>query len=404
MAGGRRKLTARAAAATKPGRYGDGGGLYLVVGPTGSRKWVYRFSWNGRVTETGLGSAHDVSLAEARDAAAERRKLVKAGINPIEARRKAVQQAIGVPAFGEIADSYIASKSSEWRNAKHAAQWRMTLESYAAPLRSLPVDKIGTEEILSVLQPIWQGKPETASRLRGRLEHVLDAAKAKGYRVGENPARWRGHLDKLLPKRQKLSRGHFDAMAYADVPAFMKRLRAREGMAALALEFLVLTACRSGEVFGTRWSEIDLETAIWTIPAARTKPGREHRVPLSKPAMAILRKLGEARMGDLVFPGKRTDKQLSAMAMAMVLRRMKVQGATVHGFRSSFRDWAGDETPFAREVAEAELAHVIGDKAEQAYRRGDALEKRRQLMEAWAEYCSGVGDGKVIRFSVRGRA
>ncbi len=400
MAGGRRKLSARAAATTKPGRYGDGGGLYLVVGPTGTRKWVYRFSWNGRVTETGLGSAHDVSLAEAREDAAEKRKLVKAGINPIEARREAARRAMALPTFGEVADDYIASKASEWRNDKHAAQWRMTLETYAAPLRGLPVDKIGVAEILSVLQPVWQEKPETASRLRGRLEHVLDAAKAKGHRTGENPARWRGHLDKLLPKRQRLTRGHFDAMPYEDVPAFMESLRQREGMAALVLEFLILTAARSGEVYGARWSEIDLVAAVWTVPAERTKPGRVHRVPLSKSALAILEKVATARTGDLVFPGARSDKQLSTMAMEMLLRRMKVTGATVHGFRSSFRDWAGNETSFAREVAEAALSHVIGDKAEQAYRRGDALEKRRELMEAWASFCSISDRGNIVHLNI----
>ena len=400
MAGGRQKLSARAAATTKPGRYGDGGGLYLVVAPTGSRKWVYRFSWNGRVTETGLGSAHDVTLAEARDAAAEKRKMVKAGVNPVQANRDAAKLSLSIPTFGQAADAYVAAKQSEWRNEKHAAQWAMTLTRYADGLRGLPVDQVDTAAVLSVLQPIWQDKPETASRLRGRIEHVLDAAKANGHREGENPARWRGHLDKLLPKRQKLARGHFDAMAYADVPAFMERLREREGMAALALEFTILTAARSGETYGARWSEIDLQAALWTIPAERTKAGRVHRVPLSTAAMAILERLAEGRTGDLVFPGAKAGSKLSVMAMEMLLRRMNVSGATVHGFRSSFRDWAGNETSFAREVAEAALSHVIGDKAEQAYRRGDALEKRRALMEAWANYCRQSSAANVIPISV----
>lgn len=389
MSGGRNKLSARAAATTKPGRYGDGGGLYLVVAPTGSRKWVYRFSWNGKVTETGLGSAYDVTLAEAREAAADKRKMVKAGINPVQANRDAAKLSLLVPTFGQAADAYIAAKQGEWRNAKHAAQWAMTLTRYAAGLRDMPVNQIDVAAVLSVLQPIWQEKPETASRLRGQIEHVLDAAKAKGHWEGENPARWRGHLDKLLPKRQRLSRGHFDAMPYDGLPAFMENLREREGMAALALQFLILTAARSGEVYGARWTEIDLQAALWTIPAERTKAGREHRVPLSAAAMAVLERLAEGRTGDLVFPGAKTGSKLSSMAMEMLLRRMKVTGATVHGFRSSFRDWAGNETGFAREVAEAALSHVIGDKAEQAYRRGDALQKRRELMEAWANYCGG---------------
>jgi integrase len=387
MAGGKQKLTARAAATTKPGRYGDGDGLYLVVSPSSARKWVFRFSFAGKVTEAGLGSADVVSLADARNKARDARKLLEAGKNPIEAKRLAASIEAGIPTFGAVADALIAAKESEWRNDKHRAQWRMTLTEYAAPLRSRPVNEIDTAAVLAVLTPLWQTKPETASRLRGRIEAVLDAAKAQGHRSGENPAAWRGHLSHLLPKRGKLTRGHHAAMAYQDVPAFVGRLRERDAIAAMVLEFCILTAARTGEALGARWAEIDVSAKIWTIPASRMKAAREHRIPLSDRALAIFEKLSEARTGDLVFPGQGAGKPLSAMAMEMVLRRMKLEDVTVHGFRSAFRDWAGNETHFPRELAEAALAHVIGDKAEQAYRRGDALEKRRALMDAWANYC-----------------
>ena len=313
--------------------------------------------------------------------------MVREGVDPIAQRDASRLAKSEKPTFGEAADSLIEAKGSEWRNDKHKAQWTMTLTKYCASIRSKRVDEIDTEAVLGILQPIWASKPETASRLRGRIEAVLDAAKAQGHRSGENPAAWRGHLSHLLPKRQKLSRGHHAAMAYADVPAFVGQLRERDAIAAMAMEFCILTATRSGETLGARWSEIDMPAKVWTVPADRMKAAREHRIPLSDRAMAILERLFEARTGDLVFPGQRAGKPLSGMAMQMVLRRMKIEDATVHGFRSAFRDWAGNETHFAREVAEAALAHVVGDKAEQAYRRGDALEKRRALMSAWATFC-----------------
>jgi integrase len=262
----------------------------------------------------------------------------------------------------------------------------MTLTKYAAPLRDKPLDAIQTDDVLSVLTPLWQTKNETASRLRGRIERVLDAARAKGLRSGENPARWRGHLDHLLPKRQKLSRGHHAALPYADVPELVADLRNREGAAALALEFLILTAARSGEVLGAKWNEIDRDAKVWTVPAERMKAGREHRVPLTQRALQILATVEQVRTGDYVFPGQRHGRPLSVMSMEMLLRRMKVD-VTVHGFRSSFRDWAGECTSFPREIAEAALAHTVGDETERAYRRGDALEKRRKLMAAWASFC-----------------
>jgi integrase len=263
----------------------------------------------------------------------------------------------------------------------------MTLGVYAAPMRRKPVDTVSTEDVLGVLKPIWTEKPETASRLRGRIEVVLDAARAAGHRTGENPARWKGHLAQLLSKRQKLTRGHHAALPYAEVPDFVARLHEQTGLAALALEFTILTAARSGEALGAKWSEIDFDEKLWTVPAARMKGSREHRVPLSSRALAALAQTRKLQTNDYVFPGQKRGRPLSGMSMEMLLRRMKVEDVTVHGFRSSFRDWAGDKTSFPREVAEAALAHAIGDETEAAYRRSDALVKRRKLMEAWAAYC-----------------
>jgi len=385
------KLTARKVETAKAGKYGDAGGLQLAVAPTGAKKWVLRFLWQGASREMGLGSYPEVTLAEAREKALAGRRLARSGVDPIAARKKGK----GVPTFGEIADEIAGQLADGFRNEKHKAQWRMTLTVYAEPLRGKPVDKIDTSDILAVLQPIWQTKPETASRVRGRIERVLNAAKAKGYRAGENPAAWRGHLENLLPKPSRLSRGHHAAMRYQDVPAFVARLHEREAIAALALEFAILTATRSGEVLGAQWSEIDLDAKVWTISPERMKAAREHRVPLSERAIAIVKQIEAARAGDYVFPGQRVKRPLSAMAMEMVLRRMGIEDSTVHGFRSSFRDWAGNETHFPRELAEHALAHVIGDKAEQAYRRSDALARRRELMDAWARYCESGADDNV---------
>jgi len=295
-----------------------------------------------------------------------------------------------------MADDVRETLSAGFRNEKHKAQWKSTLETYAAPLRAKPVDTIATDDLLAVLKPIWTTKAETASRVRGRIEKVLDAAKAKGFRDGENPARWRGHLDHLLPRPLKLARGHHAAMPYGDVAGFIAELRKREAASALALELCILTAARSGEILGMRWSEIDLDKKVWTVPANRMKAGREHRVPLSARAVAILRRLEALKAGAFVFPGQTRDKPLSNMAMEMVLRRMQVEDVTVHGFRSSFRDWAGNVSNFTREIVETALAHVIGDKAEQAYRRSDALEKRRKLMEAWSAYCEPKASTNVV--------
>jgi integrase len=388
------RLNARAVAATtKHGRHADGGGLYLSISPNGGRRWVFLYRWRGKPTEIGLGSARDVSLARARELAGQARANLAEGINPKDARKTAT----GVT-FGECADRLIEAMRPSWRNDKHATQWVMTLGKYAAPLRPLPVDGITTDDVLSVLKPLWNYRPETASRLRGRIERVLDAARAQGFRTGENPARWRGHLDQLLPKRQRLTRGHHAAMSYAAVPAFIAKLRCRDAIAAVALEFTILTAARSGEALGAQWDEFDLEHATWTVPPRRMKAGREHRVPLSRRAIEIVRAQYEPGDDAFVFRGLSDGRPLSTMAMGMVLRRMKIRDATVHGFRSTFRDWAAECANFPNEVCEAALAHVIENKAEAAYRRGDLFEKRRKLMEAWADYCAAPKAAQIISF------
>jgi len=386
------RLTARKVETAKAGKYSDGGNLYLIVSHEGTRKWVLRFTWRGKAREMGRGTPATVSLADAREKAVQARRMVAQGLDPIHERKRDS----GIPTFAEMADQVREALSTGFRNEKHKAQWKSTLAVYAASLGNKPVDTINTNDVLSLLKPIWTTKAETASRVRGRIEKVLDAAKASGYRQGENPARWRGHLDHLLPKQSKLTRGHHAAMPYHDLAAFIGRLREDGSVAALALEFLILTAARSGEVLGARWSEIDLDEKIWTLPANRMKAGREHRVPLSGRAVAILRQLAEIRTGDFVFLGQRKNGPLWHMAMHMTLRRMNAD-ATVHGFRSSFRDWAGDETPFPRETVETALAHAVGNQVERDYRRSDALEKRRKLMEAWTNYCDPNRTAKVLQ-------
>ncbi len=380
------KLSARAVATlSKPGRHSDGGGLYLNLTGSSARSWVFMWKVAGRRREIGLGSLRGVSLAKARDRAAEARRLLAEGLDPLAARTKP-----RTITFGEAADALIESMSPSWRNEKHRAQWRMTLTAYCGPIRTIPVADVTTEDVLRVLRPVWAKKSETGSRLRGRIERVLDFAKAKGTRSGENPARWRGHLDAVLPRRHKLTRGHHKAMPFDEVPQFVDRLCGMEGVAPRALEFLILTAGRTGEVLGAKWEEIDLVNRTWTVPRTRMKAGREHRVPLTDRALAILADLQEIQSCEYVFPGLKRGRPLSNMALEAVLRRMKVE-ATVHGFRSAFRDWAGERTHFPREIAEAALAHLVGDAVERAYRRGDALEKRRELMDAWATHCTSFG-------------
>lgn len=384
---------------TKPGLYADGGGLYLRItaGKKTGKRWVFLYSRpkDGKRCEMGLGGTLAVPLAKARKKAAEARALISDGQDPLATRHAAER----TPTFGELADQHIEAMGPSWRNEKHRAQWEMTLERYAKPLRSKPVSEITTADVLEVLRPIWQTIPETAYRVRGRIENVLDAAKVQGFRSGENPAAWRGHLKLILPARQKLTRGHHAAMAIDDMTAFMACLRTRPAVAARCLEFAILTAARSGEALGARWDEIDIKAKLWTIPAARMKATREHRVPLSAPVLAILAEMMPLKGdGGYIFPGQRRAQPLSSMALEMMLRRMKVEDATVHGFRSTFRDWAGNRTSYPRELAEHALAHVIGDKAEQAYRRDDALERRRPMMEAWATHCNGK-PAEILSFS-----
>jgi len=344
----------------------------------------------GRRREIGLGSSRDVSLGKARERAAEARRLVAEGLDPLSARSKPR----GI-SFGEAADALLESMAPSWRSKKHQEQWRTTLTVYCAAIRSLPVGQITTEDVLRVIRPLWLSKSETASRLRGRIERILDFAKARGMRAGENPARWRGHLDAVLPRRQKLSRGHHKALSFEEVPAFLERLREMDGIAPRGLELLILTAGRTGEVLGAKWEELDIDAKLWTVPAKRMKAGREHRVPLSARALAVVAELRATRTAQYVFPGQKQGMPLSSTSLDAVLRRMQVK-VTVHGFRSAFRDWAGERTNFPREVAEAALAHQVGDAVERAYRRGDALEKRRQLMEAWAKFSGGRQDANVL--------
>ncbi|MGV7030677.1 tyrosine-type recombinase/integrase [Methylobacterium symbioticum] len=335
------------------------------------------------------GSVNSVSLARARELATAARAHLAEGRNPLAMR--AAEPEKKVPTFGEMAEEVIASLETGWRNPKHRAQWRTTLTQYCEPIWAVPVEQVTTDQVLAILKPLWTKVPETASRLRGRIEKVLDAARAKGHRTAENPARWRGHLDHLLPKQQKLTRGHHKALPYQELPAFMARLRKRGSVSALCLEFTILTAARSREAMGACWSELDLERGTWTVPTERMKGGREHRVPLSQRTCEILRGLYDARRSELVFPGTKQNRPLSNMALEMLMRRMKVD-ATVHGFRSSFRDWAAEQTSTPREVAEAALAHTLKDKVEAAYRRTDLFEKRRGLMESWAAHSALQSD------------
>ena len=394
------KLTdAECKATTNPGLLSDGGGLYLNVKPSGAKSWAYIWKANGKRSEMGFGAYPAVTLAKARKLAAQAREDIADGKNPIADKLKEEE-----PSFKDCTDKFLASMEGQWRNEKHRAQWRMTLDEYAKPLHKKKPSEIETHDVLKVLNPLWQKVPETASRLRGRIERILDYAKAKGWRTGENVAAWRGHLKNLLPARQKLTRGHHAAMEYRDVPAFLVELRKRESMSALALEFLIYTAARSGEVFGATWAEFDTENAVWTIPANRMKAGKEHRVPLTSRALEIVKSLKEVRQSEFVFPGAKKDKPLSNMAMEMVMRKMKFGEYTVHGFRSAFRDWAGDATSFPREVAEQALAHRVGDATEQAYRRNDALEKRRKLMEAWAAHIGMAPGGNVVQMVPKSKA
>ena len=384
---------------TRPGRWSVGGvdGLALQVTESGARSWVLRITIGGRQREMGMGSFPTVTLAAAREKARQFRSVVSDGHDPIaliQARKSgALAEGQTLKTFSEVARQYIAQHEKSWKNAKHQAQWAATLRTYAEPkIGKMLVRDIRPAHVIGVLEPIWTTKTETATRVRSRIELVLDYSTAHGFREGVNPARWKGNLDAALPNPSKVAPvRHHAAVALKDVASFMKRLRSQEGVGARALEFAVLTAARSGEVRGATWSEVDLKSALWTIPASRMKSGREHRVPLSKPAVNLLRSLSADRLPeDHVFPGMRGP--LSDMSLTAVLRRMDVP-ATVHGFRSTFRDWVSEYTEHSGEVAEMALSHAIGDKVEAAYRRGDLLEKRVALMTDWALFLAGSRQG-----------
>ncbi|WP_294538754.1 site-specific integrase [uncultured Rhodoblastus sp.] len=389
------KLTARKVETAKPGRHGDGAGLWLVVSPSGAKKWVFRFTFGGKVTEMGLGAGDVLSLATARERATEARQTVAAGKNPIAQRREAKKAEAGKPTFGAVADATIDAQKAGWRNAKHLGQWKMTLgPAYCASIRAKIIDEITTDDLLEILAPIWIEKAETASRLRMRLEAVFDHA---GIRP--NPAE-RKAFGKKLPSQKNAKRGHHAALPYPEIEQFTAELRAMPGVGAMALEFAILTAARSGEVRGAKWEEIDVDAKLWVVPGERMKAGRPHRVPLSDRAVEILKDARPlANRSGLIFPGARSEKPLSDMTLTAVLRRMGRGELTAHGFRSTFRDWCGDKTSFPRDVAEAALAHVVRDQTEAAYRRGDALEKRRELMAAWARYCEPKAGDNVVQMT-----
>jgi integrase len=384
----------------------DGHGLYFVSRPPNGASWMFRFSRHGKDRWMGLGEYPTVTLADARTRADDARRLLLDNIDPIEHRRQRRAQVKLETArrvtFAECAGQYIASHQAGWRNPKHRQQWDSTLKTYAYPtLSGLSVTAVDTGLVVKVLQPIWTTKPETASRLRGRIESILDWATARGFRQGDNPARWRGHLENLLPHHSKVRRVvHHAALSYAELPDFLTKLRAQEGIAARALEFAILTAARTGEVIGARWAEINLTNRLWTIPADRMKAGKEHRVPLSPRARELLEAIKPSKVDGeaFVFTGSKAARPLSNMAFLMLLRRMERGNLTAHGFRSTFRDWGAEKTNFPNDVCEMALAHTVGSKVEAAYRRGDMFDKRRKLMDAWAAFCTTSQTGRIVAF------
>lgn len=377
----------------------DGGGLYLQVSASGSRSWLFRYRWQGRRPEIGLGSYPSISLAEAR----HRAGVARAALAELPPRDpKVALDGDGNDrdtSFGAYANAWMESNLGDFTNDKHRQQWRNTVTTYAKPIWNEHIDAVETAHILSLLKPIWNEKRETANRVRGRIERILDAAKSEGMRLGDNPARWRGHLKNLLPNQKKPVK-HHAALPFADVPAFIAMLRKRKALSARALEFLILTAVRSSEGRGAKWSEFDLTKRLWVIPAERMKESREHRVPLSDAVMAILEPLAEARISEYAFPNLSGKGFMSETAIRNLMQRMDVQGPTIHGFRSSFKDWTAETTQFSWDITEQALAHVVGDQTERAYRRGDALEKRRDLMQAWSIFCSEVPEGTLLRWEV----
>ena len=389
------------------GRYHDGGGLYLQVGTNGTKSWVLRYMHNGRARHMGLGPLELVPLKDAREAALAARRQLKQGVDPIEAReaqrRQAQAAAASALTFKQCAERFIAAHKDGWRNDKHGDQVESSLAAYVYPhFGDLPVAAVDTGLVLKALEPIWKTRTETATRVRGRVERILDFAAARGYRSGANPARWRGHLDKLLPARNKVRPvQHHPALPYNELPAFFAALRSQPGVAARALEFTIMTAARTGETLGAEWSEFDFDKAIWTVPPERMKSSRQHRVPLSDLALAILRALPREDKNKFVFIGTREHHGLSNMAMLKVLERMKRDELTVHGFRSTFRDWSAESTSYANEVLEMALAHIVESKVESAYRRGDLYDKRRRLMRDWANFCESKPQKRTAAAPIR---
>jgi integrase len=402
----------------KPGRTGDGGGLYLAISAYGTPSWVFRYRTAGKLRDMGMGSADTWSLPQARERARELRQIRAKGRDPIDERRAGRQRAALETAkamsFRDCATAYIAAHRPGWKSAKHAAQWPSSLEEYVFPVfGKLPVTAIDTSLVMRAIEPIWAAKTETASRVRGRVECILDWAKARGHRQGENPARWKGHLENLLPARTKAKAAarretgraeHHAALPYGEIAQFMVELRQQEGFAARSIEFAILTASRSGEALGCTWPEIDRKARLWTIAGDRMKGGKEHRVPLSDAAMAIVEEMAAIRQGAHVFAGAKAGRPLSSKTLLVLLRRMGRGDLTVHGFRSTFSDWCAEATNFSAEVRELALAHAVGSKVEAAYRRGDLFEKRRALAESWARYCAeGEPEGRVVALAA-GRA
>lgn len=389
----------------KPGRHSDGGGLYLSVSKTGGKSWVFFYKLNGKQREMGFGSLNAVSLAEAREKAQAARNDLANKIDPLD-KRNMERAKPKAKSFGECAKEYIESHKSDWKNSKHGDQWLNSLTTHAAHVWKMPVDEIETADVVKVLQPIWSNISETARRVRGRIETVLDSAKVLGYCTGENPARWRGHLDMILAKKRKAAE-NFAALPYKKLPQFMEDLRAQDGIGARALEFLVLTAIRTQgiiankkeKIVGACWSEIDFDAATWTIPKERMKTPKDHVVPLPARAMAILKEM-QGLDPKVIFPGTKAGQSISSGTMSAVLRRMGVDDATVHGFRSTFKTWVADETVTENAVSKMALAHTISDKVEAAYNRADLLRKRRILADLWEAYCvMPPVDGKVVPFA-----
>jgi integrase len=399
------RLTAlKVTRAKREGLHCDGGGLYLRVAAGGSKSWVFRYNVGGRLRDHGLGPLHTISLAEAREKALQCRKLRLEGIDPIaqrQASRAATRAAEAHAAtFRECAIAFMKSHEAKWKNGKSLEQWQQSLADYVYPIfGDLPLSLIDTPHVMKVLRPIWYEKPETASRVRGRIEMILDYARVEGFRTGENPARWDGHIKHLLPERSKVQRvKHLEALPHAEVGALMAKLRQREDIAARALEFLTLTAARLGELRHATWSEIDLTAKTWTVPADRMKAGREHKIPLSPRAVAVLQAM--PRRGDYVFSGR--NGPIGNHVLPELLQRLTGTGATAHGMRSTFRDWAAERTSFPREVAEAALAHAVPSQVEAAYKRTDFFDRRRRLMDAWADFCAKpAAGGKVVPISAR---